>query len=185
LDKHLERCADCRAELEQQKTALNSVRSIAGRETLDWSEAEWADLVARTTSGRPEPGRFPGLAAFPRRAWAAGLAGIFLLVIAAVILSRLSGPPEAPLLSEMITPTATLPPRALPEGAAASAGPAGDIPFGIRSGPVDSGKTLLASGPAPENRAQDRMSLTLVSQETGLKVHWTFNRNFAWEEKKQ
>jgi hypothetical protein len=44
-------------------------------------------------------------------------------------------------------------------------------------------RTMLAAGPAPEKEAQIIMSMTLVSQETGLKVHWTLNKNFDWEEK--
>jgi hypothetical protein len=45
-------------------------------------------------------------------------------------------------------------------------------------------RTLLAAGTAPEKTTQNVMSMTLVSQETGLQVHWTFNKNFEWEEKK-
>jgi hypothetical protein len=47
------------------------------------------------------------------------------------------------------------------------------------------GRVLLAAGAPPEKPTQDMMSMTLVSQKTGLQVHWTLNRNFDWEEKKK
>jgi hypothetical protein len=46
--------------------------------------------------------------------------------------------------------------------------------------PLD--RAMLAAGPASEKTTQNLMSMTLVSQETSLKVHWTFNRNFEWKE---
>jgi hypothetical protein len=33
-----------------------------------------------------------------------------------------------------------------------------------------------------KSRSQDVISMTLVSQESGLRVHWYFNKNFDWKE---
>ena len=54
--------------------------------------------------------------------------------------------------------------------------------------PIDlTGATFVAtatreSGPAPGSTlAQDSVSVTLVSEETGLQVVWVFNRIFEWK----
>ncbi len=39
-------------------------------------------------------------------------------------------------------------------------------------------------GMAEEALSQNGLSVTMVSNESGLKVHWYFNRNFDWEEEK-
>jgi ferric-dicitrate binding protein FerR (iron transport regulator) len=38
------------------------------------------------------------------------------------------------------------------------------------------------SAPSPESGSQDVISMTLVSQESGLRVYWYFNKNFDWKE---
>ncbi len=40
------------------------------------------------------------------------------------------------------------------------------------------------AGMAEEALSQNRLSVTLVSNESGLKVYWYFNKNFDWEEEK-
>ena len=51
--------------------------------------------------------------------------------------------------------------------------------------PKPSGLPVSGSGVlAPEEKSgsQDVISMTLVSQESGLKVHWYFDKNFDWKE---
>jgi anti-sigma factor RsiW len=86
LEKHLEKCADCRTEVEELKSALAGVRDVAGREALDWPEADWKHLMARVLSAKPEPRRAGRAATFPRKAWAYGLAVIMVLGAAALVL---------------------------------------------------------------------------------------------------
>jgi anti-sigma factor RsiW len=185
LEKHLEGCADCRRALEELRTALDGIRAVAGREALDWPEAEWRSLMARVKSEKPEPRQARPPAGFPRKAWAYGFVIVLVLGIAALILRSIFSPPAAPLLSEVIASTPAQPSRSLRIDRAASVIYPQDIPFRIRreQGALD--RAVLAAGHALEKTAQDLMSMTLVSQETGLKVHWTLNRNFEWEEKKR
>lgn len=185
LERHLQKCATCRAEFKEHRAALDAVRAAAGREALDWPEGEWKTLMARATSGRPGSNRFSPLVAFPKKAWAYGLAALLLLGITALILRSLFSPPAVSLLSEMIAATPAPPSRSLPRETAASAAPARDVPFQIQREQGSLDGTTLAARPAAGEPAQDILCLTLVSQETGLKVHWTFNRNFLWEEKKR
>jgi hypothetical protein len=185
LEKHLERCADCGRELEELKAALAGIRAVAGRETLDWQEADWKGLMARVKSEKPGPRRTMSLAGVPSKAWAYGLAIILVVGIAALILRSVLSPPAAPLLSEIITATPAQPSRALMTDRAASVIYPQDVPFRVQREQTEPDRAVLAAGFAPEKTAQDLMSLTLVSQETGLKVHWTFNKHFEWEEKKR
>jgi len=48
------------------------------------------------------------------------------------------------------------------------------------SGPAVSQKAVSAAD--EKSRPQDLISMTLVSQESGLRVHWYFNKNFDWKE---
>ena len=128
LEKHLLKCADCRAELEEHRAALESVRTVAGRKTLDWSEAEWRTLMARATSENPSPRRFSLFIRPPQKAWAYGLAGLLVLGVASAILRGLLSPPAASLPAETAALIPAPPPRLIPVDTAASTAPTGDIP---------------------------------------------------------
>lgn len=185
LEAHLDKCATCKKEIEEIRAALAGVQTVADKGTLDWPEAEWMVLMARIKSERPGPRPKSALQAFPRKSWAYGLALVLILVAAVLIRKIVPSPPPIPLLTEIMMPTPAQPLRALRTDEATSAGHPRDLPFRVyerREGPD---RVLLAAGPAPDKAAQDMMSMTLVSQETGLKVHWTFNRDFDWEEKKK
>jgi len=59
-----------------------------------------------------------------------------------------------------------------------------------RPGPAPSGQQPVAlGGPSAaglkESAGQDVLSMTIVSQETGLKIVWFFNKNFEWKENPQ
>jgi hypothetical protein len=182
---HLERCADCRTEVEEIKTALDGIRAFANGEVIDWPEAEWNGLMARLKSERPkhhQVSRFDGI---PRKAWAYGFAIVLVLGVAALILRSILSPPASPLLSEIISHTPAQPARSLTIDEAASVSYPQDIPFKVPREQGELDRAVLAAGPAPEKTTQYLMSMILVSQETGLKVHWTFNKNFEWKEKKR
>jgi len=186
LEMHLERCADCGRALEELRAALDGIRAIAGRETLDWPEAEWKGLMARVKSEKPGPRPVSPIGAIPRKAWAYAFAIVLVLGIAALILRSILSPPAAPLLSEIVTATPAQPSRSLKTDEAPSFRYPRDIPFKVqRERTATPDRATLAAGPASEKTTQNLMSMTLVSQETGLKVHWTLNKNFEWKEEKQ
>jgi len=185
LEKHLEGCANCRTEVEEHKAALAGFQTLADREALDWPEAEWKALMVRLRSEKPERHRGSLLGPTPRKAWAYGFAILLVLGIAALILRSLLSPPAPAVLSEVITVTPAQPSRSFMKESAASGTSPQDVPFEVRTKQGALDRSTLAARPGSSKPAQDILSLTLVSQETGLKVHWTFNRNFEWEEKKQ
>jgi Putative zinc-finger len=185
LEKHLEGCPRCRREVEELRAALAGIRAVAGRETLEWPEGEWKGLIARVRSEGPKPRPAPVFSAFPRKAWTAGFLFVLALGIAGLILRAILSSPGRSPLSVIITATAAQPPRALLKEQGSSKGYPQDVPFSIRKVPGATDRTVVAAKRPPEKPTQDLMSMTLVSQETGLRIHWTFNRNFDWEEKKQ
>jgi anti-sigma factor RsiW len=185
LEMHLYRCEDCRAELDELKAALEAIRAVAARESLDWPEAEWKGLMARVKSQKPRPRWVFPLGTITRKAWAYGFAIVLVLVITILILRTILSPPAAPLLTEMTIRTPALPSRSLKRDEGPSVNHPQDVPFGVRREQRALDRAVLAARPAPEQATQNLMSMTLVSQETGLKVHWTFNRNFELEEKKR
>ena len=185
LEMHLEKCADCRTEVEEIKTALDGIRAFANGEVIDWPVAEWNGLMARVKSERPKQHQVSRLGAIPRKAWAYGFAIVLVLGVSALILRSILSPPASPLLSEIISHTPAQPSRSLTIDEAASVSYPQDIPFRVPREQGELDRAVLAAGPAPEKTTQDLMSMILVSQETGLKVHWTFNKNFEWEEKKR
>jgi anti-sigma factor RsiW len=186
LEKHLERCANCRKEIEELRAALAGIRAVAGRDTLDWPEGEWKDLMARLKSEKPGPRPVSPLSAIPRKAWAYGFAILLVFGVVTLILRSLLSPPAAPLLSEIITATPAQPSRSLMTDEVPSVSYPRDVPFRVRRDRTEAlDRAMFAAGRTPEKTTQNLMSMTLVSQETGLKVHWTFNRNFEWKEKKR
>jgi len=186
LEKHLDGCTDCGTELKELKAALANVRAIADQGILDWPEAEWKGLMARVKSEKPGPLPVPSLGAIPRKAWAYGVAIILVAGIATLILRSILSPPAAPLRTEIIASTPAQPSRSLKTDEAPSLRYPRDIPFQVqREQTATADRAMLAAGPAPEKTTQNLMSMILVSQETGLKVHWTLNKDFKWEEKKR
>ncbi len=185
LEKHLEGCANCRTEVEEHKAALAGFQTLADREALDWPEAEWKALMARVKSEMPERHRGSLVGATPRKTWAYGFTALLVLGIAALILRSFLSPPAGPPVSEVVAATPALPARSLMRESLASRSSPQDVPFQVRrkQGAID--QATLAARTGSSKPAQDILSMTLISQETGLKVHWTFNRNFEWEEKKQ
>jgi hypothetical protein len=61
----------------------------------------------------------------------------------------------------------------------------GTRPFVVsRTGPAGSAGPS-AAGPGEEQTPQSRLSMTLISNESGLRVYWYFNKDFDWKEEKQ
>ena len=185
LEKHLEGCAHCRTEVEEHKAALAGFQTLADRETLDWPDAEWKALMARVKSEMPGPRRGSLMGAAPRRAWAYGFAAVLFLGIVGLILRSRLSPTATPPVSEVVAATPALPARSLMRERFTSGSSPQDVPFQVRrkQGAID--QATLAARTGSSKPAQDILFLTLISQETGLKVHWTFNRNFEWEEKEK
>jgi hypothetical protein len=182
---HLVRCTNCRREIEEFRAVLAGIRAVSSKDTLDWPEGEWKGLMARIRSVKQGPRPVSPFAPIPKKAWAYGFAIVLVLGIAALILKTILSPPATLLLTEIMMPTTAQPSRALRADETSSARYPQDLPFRVyerREGPD---RVLLAAVPAPDKTTQNMMSMILVSQETGLKVHWTFNRNFDWKEKKK
>lgn len=186
LEKHLDLCADCRAVLKEFMAALDGIRAIADRATVDWPEAEWKDLMARIKSEQPYPRRrFAPRAAFPRKAFAYGVASVLVFGISFLILRSILSRPAPPVSSEIVAATPALPFRSRVSGELPSGLYPQDIVFKDQRKPRAIHRAVLATGSAPEETSQNMMSMTLISQETGLKVHWTFNKDFEWKETKR
>lgn len=186
LERHLARCPDCRQEAAEIRAALAAVRTAAAQETFDWPEAEWKALIARVNSERMEPRRRPFLLPAPApRSWAYAAALILIVGAALLILKIIPSKPGPAGLTETLAATPVLPPPALSVKEALAAVHPQDRPYMIHPRQETLGRVLLAAGAPPEKPTQDMMSMTLVSQKTGLQVHWTLNRNFDWEEKKK
>jgi hypothetical protein len=193
---HLEACAACRAELEAYRSAIESARGLDRASGTDWREADWSRAVRRAigqgggrTAARPTLVFRPALIA---------VAGVILLAAAALVLVltrqplrprevlRAEAPREAPAAVENKPAPAPAPaprrPPAVERGSAAKPdmtilAARGDEPS--RS-PVERALTDAPPSP-PAAPVQDVVSAVFVSQETGLKIVWFFDRNFDWK----
>jgi hypothetical protein len=185
LERHLRECSGCRSENKELKAALAGLRALAERDSLDWPEAEWKVLMAQVTAAKAEPRPVSAHGAIPRKAWAYGLALAIVLAGAVIIWRSFLSPPASPILAERLNPTTAQPCRSFQTQGTLPVSHPRDVPFQVRREKEEPDRATLAARQAAGKPAQDLLSLTLVSQETGLKVYWTFNRNFKWEEKKQ
>jgi hypothetical protein len=185
LEEHLEECSDCRKMQAEFRAALAGLRTAARRDEPDWPEAEWKSLMRRIRT-QPLPRRLSPLGMTPTRAWAYGTAAVLLLALSIILVRTRIFLPAGYQETETLASTEILPGRALefPENRIPRLRQ--DMPFRVQAEsqrPLER-QTLTASATGGE-AAQDLLSMTLVSQETGLKVHWTFNRNFEWKEEEK
>jgi hypothetical protein len=185
FERHLEECADCRKILQEFRDALAALRAAAQRDEHDWPEAEWKSLMKQIGT-QPPPRRAVSLGMRPIPAWAYGAAALLIVGLALVFLrTRLFHPgPVQP--TEILASTEIQPGRSLEFADSRFSLLRQDIPFRIRTkrSRALEPEGLIASS-AGGKTSQDMLSMTLVSQETGLKVYWTFNRNFEWKEEEK
>jgi len=194
LRAHLERCEECRKEFRRYSAVLHKVRELADWETTPgWTATEWQALIARTTSAKIEKRPFIVFAfgARPMTALARGLAvAIPALVIGFVFWNTVLKPKSSPavLPPTYVQKPEPAPPKlpSIPQNENVKKEPA------VRSqeGAAIVAQTQEHKRPAtrPEETpgaqkkdSQDVVSVTLVSQDTGLKVVWFLNRNFEWK----
>jgi hypothetical protein len=181
---HIDACPSCRKELDGYRRMLEGVRAAAREEgALDWSEAEWKALMARVVVGRTGRER-PARAVRPRWALASGIAAVAIMALTALLFrDSIFGPgrgtPGAmPAVAERQEQKAA---PEKPKTKPAAKEETEKVPliqpeYFAKGGGKPSPKT--AAGPPA---SQDVLSVTMVSQETGLQVVWFFNKNFEWK----
>ncbi len=182
LERHLEGCPDCRAKADDFRVGLAAIRSVARRDELDWTEAEWRRLMTRIKT-LPPPRRAVPVGAQLKPAWAVGILAVFLLALSVIFLRPRVFRPAPIQPMEILTSTEAQPGRSLEFAEGQFPHSPEDIPFAVQKEkprPAEQ-KMIMASSSGGKN-TQETLSMTLVSQETGLKVHWTFNRKFEWKE---
>jgi len=194
---HLKACAACRAEIDAYRFALDRARELDRTADRSWNEAAWARAVRRAVAqgsepaaARPKPALRPAVIA---------VAGVVLIAVAALllVLTRNSLRPREVLeagaegaktdVPAAIEHKPELSPatadqeivkrdlKKKPEAPLLAAGRIKPSPA-----PIDRALTGAAA-PAPPSAAQDIISATFVSQETGLKIVWFFDRSFNWK----
>ena len=194
---HIKTCAACRAELDAYRSTLDRARKLDGAAGHSWNEAAWAKAVRRAAAqgGRPAAAR----PKFVLRPAVIAVAGVVLIAAVALLLvltrhplrprevleARKEGVPlEIPApLEQKPTPTPVPTKQTIvnrdsikkPETPLLAAGRIKPSPA-----PIDRALTG-AEAPAPPSPAQDIVSATCVSRETGLKIVWFFDRNFDWK----
>lgn len=185
MKRHLEGCSDCRETAEEFRAALAGIRTAARQDQRDWPEAEWKSLMTRIRM-QPPPGRVFSLWMNPRPAWAYGAAALLLLTLSAIMLKTRLFPPSPVPPAETLASTEVRQGRRLEFPESRFPRLRQDIPFQVRAEEPRSleERTLIARS-AGQKEMQSILSMTLVSQETGLKVHWTFDRNFEWNEEEK
>jgi hypothetical protein len=185
LERHLEECADCRKILEEFRDALAALRAAARRDEHDWPEAEWKSLM--TQIGTPPPLRRAvplGISPIPARAY--GAAAVLIAGLTLVFLRTRLFPPGPVQPTEILASTEIQPGRSLEFADSRFPRLRRDVPFPIQKERRQAvGEEMMIARSARGKDTQDIVSMTLVSQETGLKVYWTLNRNFEWKEEEK
>jgi len=194
LRAHLERCEICRNEFRPYSAALGKVKELADRETApEWTDTEWRALMTQTTSVRIENRRFFSLA-FGNSPLPAPLLGLALAVPAVVIglvlwntVLKPKSSPVVPAPAYVRRPEPT-PPITAPTRQNQKEEKEPDVRSQEKS--IIVARTQERERPAPrpnepaaaqKESSQDVVSVTLVSQETGLKVVWFLDKNFEWK----
>ena len=194
LRAHLERCEMCRKDFRRYSAALRKAKELAYRETTsEWTATEWRALMARTTSARIERRPFVSSVFGPRPmiALARGLAlAVPAVVIGLVLWNMVLKPKSSP-----VVPAPAYVRK--PEPAPPILPPTLQNKNNKKEPAVRSQEKSIIVAQAQEQErpatrpkepaaaqkeaSQDVVSVTLVSQDTGLKVVWFLNRNFEWK----
>jgi hypothetical protein len=194
---HIKTCAACRAELDAYRSALDRARELDGAAGHSWNDAAWAKAVRRAAAqgGRPAAGR----PKFVLRPAVIAVAGAVLIAVAALLLVLTRNPirPRQVLEARTEGVKTDVPAAAKhkPEPAPGTADQKNvkrdlkkepEAPLlaagRIKPSPAPIDRALTgAEAPAPPSPAQDIVSATFVSRETGLQIVWFFDRNFNWK----
>jgi len=182
LRRHLEECEVCRKELNEFRAALAGLRNFAREGEQDWEKEEWENLMQRVIAEKPEP-RGPALGLSTRKGWAYGFLILLVLGLAAIFFQTMLSHRNSFEAGEKITLTQAQPSRRF--RAEDSVVPrVEDTPFIARAPKQKRPRAEPALQAAlPEDvPAQERLNVTLISKASGLRVHWTFDKNFEWKE---
>jgi hypothetical protein len=193
LRVHLERCEMCRKDFRRYSAALRKVKELADRETPpEWTATEWRALIARTTSARTEKRPFVSSVFGPRpmTALARGLAGAVPAVVIGLVLWNTVLKPKsspvfpAPAYVRKPEPAPPILPPALQnkndEKEPAVRSEEKSITVAQAQEHERPATRPKEPAAAQKEASQDVVSVTLVSQDSGLKVVWFLNRNFEW-----
>jgi anti-sigma factor RsiW len=183
LSKHLEECEDCREELREYKAALASLKSLAPEEDKDWAESDWQNLMKKVATEKipRRPLLFlPG----SRIAWGYGLLLFLIMGVGVLFFRSIFRKPSAARPLTEITLTRVQQSRTFKPAETRMSGQVQDSPFSVKTRELElsPGEVIIASSHSLKKPSQDQLSVTLVSQETGLRVYWTFDKNFNWKE---
>ncbi len=152
IRSHVDSCPSCSRELEEFRAALDRIRrEAAGEPRKDWSPGEWEGLMERIAADSPRPHKFSPLLR-PQKALAFGVTAAFVAIFLLVLGRTI-------FLTEGTSP-----------------------PFGPDIASRETPGAARDSSPALGSPLrQDSVSVTLVSEETGLQIVWVFNRDFEWK----
>jgi hypothetical protein len=194
LRAHLERCELCRNEFRRFTAALNKVKELADRETQpEWTNTEWRALMARTISARVEKRPFVSpvfwnrfLVPLVRGLVVAVPAVVIGLVLWNTVLKPKSSPVgPAPAYVRKPEPAPPILPPTLQ-----NKNDEKEPTVRSQEKSIIVARAPKAERPAPhphepaaaaKEGSQDVVSVTLVSQDTGLKVVWFLDKNFEWK----
>ena len=192
---HIKTCAACRAELDAYWSTLDRARELDGAAGHSWNDAAWAKAVRRAAAqgGRPAAGR----PKFVLRPAVIAVAGAVLIAVAALLLVLTRNPIRP---RQVLEARKERVPREIPAPLEQKPTPAPQDSAIVNRDSIKKPETpLLAAGrikpspapidralteaeaPAPPSPAQDIVSATFVSRETGLQIVWFFDRNFNWK----
>lgn len=194
LRDHMERCEICRNEFRPYSAALQKFKELSDLETApEWTGAEWRALMARTISARVEKRPFFSLVFgnSPLPALVRGVAVAVPVVVIGLVLwntvlkpkSSPVGPAPAYVRRPEPTPPITAPTQQNQNEEKEPDVRTPEKPVLVARAPKAGRPTPHPHEPAAVAKevSQDVVSVTLVSQDTGLKVVWFLDKNFEWK----
>jgi hypothetical protein len=159
----------------------------------EWTDTEWRALMARTISARAEKRPFvsPVFRIRPLEALVRGIAvAVPAVIIGLVLWNTVLKPKSSPVgpAPAYVQKPGSAPPITAPTRQNQNEEKEPDVRTLER--PVLVARAPTAERPAPrptepaaaaKEGSQDVVSVTLVSQDTGLKVVWFLDKNFEWK----
>ncbi len=182
LKSHIGRCSSCQKEFRELELAMAKLKTLVQEEkAMDWDQAEWQTLIRQIISQKIERKAFP-LRFLPKLAAAYGFAFIILSVLfvflfrTIIIKQKSIAPWPEEILVQNREPLLTIPGEEKEESTELQVMAKAQKPL------ISPTHKVQAASQPKKAESQESLSVTFVSQETGLRVVWVFNKNFEWKE---
>ncbi len=186
IKKHIENCEKCRREFLEYQSVLRKIKDISRDEEVNWDDREWTALVKKATSQNIE--KKSSISILLTRPAFLTLGLILFVSFALIFFARDWINKKEIQTVKKSEVTAKLEKGEIKPSREERIEPVREK--GLSRNELQAKKRRMIAKRKVQSVKMEKktepeqtmISMTIVSEETGLKIVWFFNKNFEWEE---